>query len=443
MWAIVSAGVATIYARLAVALHQGDCMADSEPIITARKKPPRRKKSEPANENDVPRETAAQKVTIGLPDINGGKPRSTIENLNALLKFHKITVRYNVISKRYEINIPGEDFSPDNADNSKLARIISRAMEIGMPATQIKSYVEFIGDKNQYNPGLDWVLSKPWDGEDYVLQLCGTIVAKNEHAKKLFIRRWLITAVQMLINNGLDSACCLVLQGGQGIGKTWWFRKLCPVEGLVRTGASVNPHNRDSVSQVIRYWIVELGEIGSTFLKSDIDSIKAFITSDMDILRRPWSMLDQTYPRRTALAASVNEHTFLYDPTGNRRYLTIECISVNSYHAIDMQQVFAQIYDEICQGENHLLSDEEKRLVDEINAEHVQIDPTVESLMGAYYWDSAVNGEEKSSTAIAHAIGLKVVSQKETRTISSKLRKLGITSRIVDGIAIYQMPPKK
>jgi len=419
-------------------------MGDVEQLDTAKKKRPRLKKSVPANGADRPSETADQRVTMALPDVNNGKPKATIENLDALLKFHGISVRYNVISKRYDITVPGEDYSPDNADNSKLARIISRAMEIGMPATQIKSYVEFIGDKNQINPGMDWVLSKPWDGQaDYIAQLCDTITAKDERAKNLFIRRWLITAVCMLINNGLDSACCLVLQGGQGIGKTWWFRKLCPIPGLIRTGASVDPRNRDSISQIIRYWIVELGEIGSTFLRSDIDSLKAFITSDMDIIRRPYSMVDQTYPRRTALAASVNEFTFLYDPTGNRRYLTVECLSVDSYHNVDMQQVFAQVYDLICQGETHMLSDEEKLLVDTINKEHAQIDPIKEMILEYYMFGSGMEGSELSCTSIAKDIGIKNITQKETRIIASIMRELKVTSRIKDGVNIYSMPVKR
>lgn len=401
------------------------------------------KKSAPALVTDTPTETAAQKVTLALPDMqSSGKPRSTIENLIALLDFHKITVRYNVISKRYDINVPGEDYSPDNSDNAKLARIISRASEIGMPTIQIKNYVEFIGDKNQYNPALQWILQRPWDPKtDYVALLSGTIKAKNEHSKNLFIRRWLITAVCMLMNNGLDSACCLVLQGGQGIGKTWWFRKLCPISGLIRTGASVDPKNRDSVSQVIRYWIVELGEIGSTFLRAEIDSLKAFITSDMDIIRRPYNMVDQTYPRRTALAASVNEFTFLHDPTGNRRYLTVECLSVDSYHKIDMQQVFAQVYDEICQGETHMLSDEEKLLVDKINIAHAQIDPIKEMVLEKYRWGSGLEGQELSATAIAREIGIKNISQKETRTISAMMREYKVLFRSKNGVSVYSLPP--
>lgn len=401
------------------------------------------RKSATAEMGDVPAESSGQRAALSLPDINKGKPRCTIENLDALLNFHNITTRYNVISKRYDINIPGEDYSPDNADNAKLARIVSRASEIGMPTTYVKNYVEFIGDKNQYNPGLDWILSKPWDEQDHLAKLCATITAKNERAKNLFIRRWLITAVCMLMNNGLDSACCLVLQGGQGIGKTWWFRKLCPIPGLIRTGASVDPKNRDSVSQVIRYWMVELGEIGSTFLRSDIDSLKAFITSDMDIIRRPYSMVDQTYPRRTALAASVNEFTFLYDPTGNRRYLTVECTSVDSYHNIDMQQVFAQVHDEICQGETHMLSSEEKQLVDAINSQHAQIDPIEETIKESYLWGTNLIGEDKSATAIAREIGLKNITQKETRSIASTLRKMNIESRLSHGINLYPLPPKR
>lgn len=417
-------------------------MGEVESLDIAKKKTPRRK-SEPANATDNPVENAHSRVTIALPDLNNGKPKSTIENLEALLKFHGITVRYNVISKKYEINIPGEDYSPDNADNAKLARIISRAMEIGMPATQLKSYVEFIGDKNQYNPAMDWILSEPWNEHDHLADLCATIKAKDERTKNLFIRRWLITAVCLAMHNGLDSACCLVLQGGQGIGKTWWFRKLCPIPGLIRTGASVDPKNRDSVAQLIRYWIVELGEIGSTFLRSDIDSLKAFITSDMDIIRRPYSMVEQTYPRRTALAASVNEFTFLHDPTGNRRYLTVECESVDSYHNVDMQQVFAQIYDMICQGETHLLSDEEKKLVDEINARHAQIDPIEEMIVEKYDWDNSFVLVKKSATHVASELGLKNISQKETRAIAAALRKFGCEESRTTKIRHFLVPSIK
>lgn len=381
-------------------------------------------KSTPAEIDDEPSQTAMEK-TFPMLQMGNKTPIASIENLRNLLDFHGITCRYNVISKQYEILIPDEQFSQDNADIASLARVASRMAEVQLPTAHYKEYISYIGDANQYNPVLQWVTSKKWDGINRIDELCSTITAKNEEAKNMFIRRWLITAMYMAMRDGYDSPGCLVLQGPQGLGKTWWFRKLCDQPNLIRTDANVDPRNRDSISQVIRYWIVELGEIGSTFRRSDVDALKAFITSSNDILRRPYGTVDQIYPRRTALAASVNEAIYLHDPTGNRRFFTVQCTAINSYHKIDMQQLWAEIHHliEVC-GETPHLTAEEKRLVDEINLEHMQIDPIEEMILSFYNWGDAIAYDWKTSTVIAADINLKNISQKETRKIAEIVRKL-------------------
>lgn len=383
----------------------------------------KRKKSAAVAMDDIPAESVQQKTSPML-QMGNKTPVPSIENLKRLLDFHGITCRYNVISKQYEIIIPGEDFTQDNIDVASLARVASRMAEVQLPTTHYKEYLSYIGDANQYNPVLKWVNSKKWDGINRIQELCDTVTARHTEAKNLFIRRWLITAMYMAIHDGFDSPGCLVLQGPQGLGKTWWFRKLCDQLNLIRTDANVDPRNRDSVSQVIRYWIVELGEIGSTFRRSDIDALKAFITSRSDILRRPYGTTDQIYPRRTALAASVNESIYLYDTT-NRRYFTIQCIAVDSYHKIDMQQVWAEIYHliTVCEETPHL-TDQEKQFVDDINREHMQIEPIEEMILSYYSWGNSLAYAWKGATQIAKDIGLKNVSQRETRTIAQVVRKM-------------------
>ena len=43
-----------------------------------------------------------------------------------------------------------------------------------------------------------------------------------------------------------------------------------------------NPSDKDSVKHCVSHWIVELGELGSTFKKADIDQLKAFLTKSKD-----------------------------------------------------------------------------------------------------------------------------------------------------------------
>lgn len=382
-------------------------------------------KSQAVTIDEKPLQTAMQK-TLEFADTANGKILCTIENTLKLIQFHDITCRYNLISKTLEIDIPNFTFSLDNRGPASLTYIESEMKKSGMQTARFENHLGFIGEMNQFNPVLDWITSKSWDGISRIKDLCSTIKARDEDSKNLFIERWLCQAVALAMYPNADAAGILVLQGSQGLGKTWWFRKLVPEHlQLVRTGANVNPNERDSVSQIIRYWIVELGEIGSTFKRSDIDALKAFLTKESDILRRPYGAGDQVYPRRTALAASVNAQTYLHDDTGNRRFWTVACEKVDSYHNINMQQLWAEIYHLLINGRDWRITAEEKKLVDKINEAHQQVDPIEEMIVDKYRWESAVR-EWKTATRIAEDIGIRNIDVKITRRVGEVIRKLNL-----------------
>lgn len=371
----------------------------------------------------------AQQAKIQFPHINKGKLLATIENLRELFALRNIRCRYNVISKRILFDIPHESFSVENGDEVALALVYSYMKEIEMSTDGYKAYTLRIADENQHNPVLAMIGEKPWDKIDRLETLYDTIESPEPEAKRLLIRRWLITCVCMAKGEGVDSAGCIVLQGAQDIGKTWWVRNLVPEKHrkeLVRTDAMVDPKDKDSVSQIISYWIVELGEIGATFRKADIDALKAFITRDHDTMRRPYGEGDKRYPRRTALIASVDQTIYLHDTAGNRRFWTIPCTSINSRHTIDMQQLWAQVMTLVEAGESWQLLPDEKEHIRRINEEHMQIDPIYEDLLEKYAWDFGVS-QYKSATAIAKELGIKNITQGETRKITTYALKLGAT----------------
>lgn len=395
-------------------------------------------KSVPALVSDMPAETKDQRAQLIFTHKNPTNPSkllATLANMRDLLKYYKIICRYNVISKRILHIIPGETFSSENEEESALACIYSYMKEWQLPVDGHKLYLTRIADENQFNPVLEWITSKPWDGKPRLQEFYDTIQSPEDEAKNLLIRRWLITAVCMAKGEGVDSAGCLVLQGGQDMGKTWWVRKLVPDEvrkDFLRTDAMVDPRDKDSVSQVISYWIVELGEIGATFRKADIDALKAFITRDNDIMRRPYGEGDKRYPRRTALIASVDQTIYLHDTAGNRRFWTIPCTSINSYHSIDMQQLWAEVLELVNKGESWQLAPDEKAHIKRINEEHSQIEPIIEQLRAKYDLHPGY-GEWKTATKIAEELGLKTIGQRETRIIGSFLQKAEMPMRISRG----------
>ena len=123
---------------------------------------------------------------------------ATIANLSHMLRRYKITARYNVIDKSTQINIPGMSGCPDNADNSALTYIISLAALNGLPTGPVPMYLEAIADKHQFNPVMDYILSKPWDGEKRINVLADTLETGPDFPEKLrktLVRKWLISAV--------------------------------------------------------------------------------------------------------------------------------------------------------------------------------------------------------------------------------------------------------
>lgn len=355
----------------------------------------------PANDNALAiggHDLAAVDWYGPFPDATGkGKPLSTIENVREACRRLGVTVRYNVISKEIEILIPGEGFSIDNQANAALAWLTSACMRFGVPTGQLGDFLTYLADRNQYNPVAQWITSRPWDGKPRLQALFNTIKADGEDddlsigdLKEAMLRRWLISAVAGAFGpRGVSAHGVLVLQGEQYLGKTKWFKSLVPPElGVIQDGLMLRPDDRDSVKQAVSYWLVELGELDATFRKSDIAQLKAFITRDRDTLRRAYAKLESHYARRTVFFASVNPRQFLHDPTGNRRYWTISCASIDHDHGLDMQQVWAEVYETLYRaGEGWFLTQDELAALNAHNKDHEVLDPIRERLLTRFDWN--------------------------------------------------------
>ena len=276
---------------------------------------------------------------------------ATHENLKILLDSQGVELRYNIMKKEAEIIIPNKSFTTDNYYSSSSTWVLSLMRQLEMSTANYMDLLEYLADSYVYNPVQNWITSKPWDGESRIHELFETIeltYPEDRPAVEAFISKWMLGAVESIINpDGADMSGILVLQGIQEIGKTWWVRKLVPKDAVpdaVRVGVGIDPSNKDSIEQVVCHWIVEFGELDGVFRKADIAALKAFLTRPNDTFRKSFARRKSEYPRRTAFIASVNDHSYLVDETGNRRFWTIACKRINSYHTIDMQQLWAEIY---------------------------------------------------------------------------------------------------
>jgi predicted P-loop ATPase len=387
------------------------------------------------------------------PENSRASIPGTLPNFQHLLLWYGIITRYNVIKKSLEIIVPGLVSTPDNTDSVSLTVIISLALLNRMPTGQIPSYVQATGDANPYNPAAEWILSQPWDGQDRLEEFCDTLVEQEDFPKKLkitLIYRWLISIVAAaLMSCGFHARGVLTLVGPQSLGKTTWFANLIPAgnglrEKLVKLDHHLDAGSKDSILAAISFLIVEIGELDSSF-KRDVARLKGFITSGHDLVRPPYARVASEYPRRTVFCASVNDHNFLVDSTGNSRWWTIPVQKINYQHSINMQQLFAQIAVDYRNGVQWWLSQEEEKQLEETNKVHRSISAIYERILDVVDLER-VDEEDwprMTATEVLREIEIDDPKTGQSKECNAILRELLGPPKRIKGYNYWKIPVKK
>lgn len=379
-------------------------------------------------------------------DKDSGEPmflraRGTVENLERLAAAYGVKVRYNELSREIEISVGGRVRNGELSRNSNLALIEDLCRINSYPHTQVAGNISALAERDAYNPAVEWINSRPWDGKDRIGELfeCLTVAdpSKAQISWALF-RKWILGAVAILTRRADKFEHVLVLvDPNGGIGKTRFFNTLCPRE-FQADGVTLETDNKDSVLQVVSKWLVELGEIGATFNRSDIEALKAFLSRAADEVRPPYSRATNQYLRRTAFFGSVNNVRFLVDDTNNRRFWPIEVTAVDYQHKIDMQQVWAEALVWIERGDIWHLTPDENRAVGEYNEGFRSMD-RVEELIRTMYDTGATPCRYLSASQVLEEVGIVGAKVGDMRKAGAILRQL-YAHTTQSNVAKYHMP---
>lgn len=242
--------------------------------------------------------------------------------------------------------------------------------------SMVADYLKVIMLENAYNPVLEMLNSEKWDGVDRLPELFRIMrIADNDRLSKILVYKWLWQNLSMLRNYkgtfGADGL--LVLQGGQGIGKTSFARKMALRNEWFGESLVLDIRNKDTILNAVSCWIGEMGEIESTF-KSDINALKGFVSQAMDKIRVPYGRTSEDMPRHTSFIGTCNSDKYLIDETGNRRFWTInipERMDLDALDKFDALQLYLQI-DERAKNDVHgfRLTWEENAQLAERNSNH-------------------------------------------------------------------------
>ena len=133
-------------------------------------------------------------------------------------------------------------------------------------------------------------------------------------------RKIMIAAVDRAINGGTKFDYMVILNGGQGIGKStfirllghkWFSDSLCTFSG------------KEAAELLQGSWILEIGEL-ATMNKSEVEDVKQFLSKNTDSYRAAYARRKEDHPRRCVFFGTSNDTDFLRDMTGNRRFWPID-----------------------------------------------------------------------------------------------------------------------
>ena len=158
-----------------------------------------------------------------------------------------------------------------------------------------------------------------------------------------FLKKWIVSLVASM--HGTYSLLILVLVGGQGIGKTNFFRWLLPDELQQYYGESKLDAGKDDAMLMTSKLILCDDEFSGKS-KSEYKHLKDISSKQWFNMRLPYARRTQDFRRYAVLCGTSNDSEIINDPTGNRRIVPINIKSIDfvAYHAIDKIDLLMEAY---------------------------------------------------------------------------------------------------
>ncbi len=196
-----------------------------------------------------------------------------------------------------------------------------------------------------------------------IFDLASCVVVRNNEKWLPYLTKWLVAVVANAMD---DRECrnhtCLVLTGEQGKFKTTFLDLLCPpkLHGYSYTG-KIYPQEKDTLTYIGQNLIVNIDDQLKALNKRDENELKNLITCPMVKYRMPYDKYMEEHPHLASFVASVNGNDFLTDPTGCRRFLPFEVLSIDIEKAkrISMDNVYAEAKALLKSGFRYWFDDDE------------------------------------------------------------------------------------
>ena len=271
-----------------------------------------------------------EEVRGSLDLTDNGAIRNSIRNCLTVFQndpYLQGAVRYNILTERIDIVKPLWWSKPTATLNETDLNYLMLYLEDKYALTsekKIQKAISIVADCNRYHPIRDYLNSLEWDGTERIRYALPRFLGAEEseytyEALKLFM----LGAISRVFKPGCKFEVMLCLVGGQGAGKSTFYRLLAVRDEWFSD--DLKKLDDDNVYRKIQgHWIIEMSEMIATANAKSIEEIKSFLSRAKETYKVPYETHPADRLRQCVFGGTSNTMDFLpLDRSGNRRFLPV------------------------------------------------------------------------------------------------------------------------
>jgi len=275
-------------------------------------------------------ESSVDDVREALERTQKGYVKSSIENCMTILNrdpLLKDAICKNELTDKIDIVKPlawnRKTSCIVDVDMFQIQRYIEKQYGISNDKT-ISKAVHIVASEKSYHPIRELLEALTWDGKNRIANLLPRFLGTddNDYTREV-MRLLMLAAIHRIYEPGCKFEIMVCLVGGQGAGKSTFFRFLAIKDDWFSDDLK-RMDDENVYSKMQGHWIIEMSEMLATVNAKSIEDIKSFLSRQKETYRIPYQTYAEDRPRQCVFVGTSNNLDFLpLDRTGNRRFAPI------------------------------------------------------------------------------------------------------------------------
>ena len=341
------------------------------------------------------RETSEEHNSLDLtPKTKGKGFVLTLDNLKKILSGDsklKGAIQYNTFT--YEIDVTksiklnGRTLSGtiDDMIIREIRAYIATKYKMDYKKGDIADILEVVAGEHSYNPLKDYLESCESEYKELVNQrdpfdiLRHYLNIKDDEYNRIIMDLFFRGAVAKVFDPTVKFDFVLDLTGRQGVGKTQFFEGLFTHKYFTTVETFTD---KDDKARMVRNWCVFDDEMVAS-KKASFSELKKFITETKLEFRPPYASSDRRLPKSFIIVRATNDHDYLNDLTGERRFLVAEVHKDTAYKGRkwtekDRRAFWGAMVVAWKSNQSLTLTDEQEKLVNDVRSRYRFVDEILE-----------------------------------------------------------------